>query len=157
MEADSDDDLEVGGGRAADFKCPLCITYLKSPVKSTVCIHAFCKACFDDYWAQNRGAATVACPVTGCSKHLTRTSVVLDKSLAHRVQQHQRQQEARRTQQEEDYSSDEDMDDVEDATQDRKPGTAKAKGSRPAATQPRGTQKSTQRKRIVVEDSDEDD
>lgn len=89
----SGDELEIGGA-TQNYKCPLCISFLKVPLVSQLCRHAFCKACFEEYLSQN-GSDSVPCPATGCSKLLNSHFVRADDSLAARVRQFLRREQSR--------------------------------------------------------------
>ncbi|KNZ45789.1 uncharacterized protein VP01_77g3 [Puccinia sorghi] len=89
----SEDELEIAGG-TQNYKCPLCLGYLKVPVVSQVCKHPFCRECFDSYLEQNQ-AATVACPNSGCSQTISAASVAVDEALAAKVRQYLRRVELR--------------------------------------------------------------
>ncbi|KAG1742395.1 uncharacterized protein EDB91DRAFT_310539 [Suillus paluster] len=99
-ESDDDDDLEIGGV-TQDFKCPITLTMLENPMKSSTCGHAFSGNAIRDYLARCPPAGK-SCPAAGCSERLTMAMLVADSSLEKRVKL-----AARRAQRDE-YDSDAD-------------------------------------------------
>lgn len=144
-DSSSDDDLEVAATARADYKCPLCIGVLKSPVRSLVCIHRYCQACFSEYLVQS-GHRAVPCPISGCDKHLAQKDVERDVAFERRVQMYLRQEQNRG---QDDGDEEEEEEGEEAVAKDVKPGKRKM-------TQ--ATQRGTQRRRaVVVADSSSDD
>ncbi|KAG0694527.1 hypothetical protein DFH29DRAFT_1072874 [Suillus ampliporus] len=96
-ESDDDDDLEIGGV-TQDFKCPITLTMLENPMKSSTCGHAFSGDAIRDYLKRCPPAGK-SCPAAGCSQRLTMAMLVADSSLEKRVKL-----AARRAQRDEDDS-----------------------------------------------------
>lgn len=102
-ESDDEDDLEIGGV-TQDFKCPITLTMLVNPLKSSTCGHAFSGDAIREYI--NKGPPSgKSCPAAGCSQKLTIAMLVADSSLEKRAKL-----AARRAQRDEDDS---DVDDDE--------------------------------------------
>ncbi|KAG1848742.1 hypothetical protein DFJ58DRAFT_795939 [Suillus subalutaceus] len=102
-ESDDEDDLEIGGV-TQDFKCPITLTMLVNPMKSSTCGHAFSGDAIRDYLKRGPPSGK-SCPAAGCSQKLTMAMLVADSSLEKRAKL-----AARRAQRDEDDS---DVDDDE--------------------------------------------
>ncbi|KAG2070399.1 hypothetical protein BDR04DRAFT_1054203 [Suillus decipiens] len=102
-ESDDDDDLEIGGV-TQDFKCPITLTMLVNPMKSSTCGHAFSGDAIRDYLKKGPPSGK-SCPSAGCSQKLTMAMLVADSSLEKRAKL-----AARRAQRDDDDS---DVDDDE--------------------------------------------
>ncbi|WAQ83122.1 hypothetical protein PtA15_3A489 [Puccinia triticina] len=141
----SGDELEIAGGKQ-NYKCPLCIGFLKRPVVSQQCQHTFCKECFDSYLEQNH-ATVMVCPNSGCSTMIHKSSVKEDEALAARVRQFRRRAERR-----------EDSEVYVDERQTQT-GTLDLTGEEESKDHLNGRRKPTasQKKRRVVVDDDDDD
>ncbi|KAG2155841.1 uncharacterized protein EDB93DRAFT_1128476 [Suillus bovinus] len=96
-ESDDDDDLEIGG-ITQDFKCPITLTILVNPLKSSTCGHAFSGDAIRDYLKRGPSSGK-SCPAAGCSQKLTMAMMVADSSLEKRAKL-----AARRAQRDEDDS-----------------------------------------------------
>ncbi|PLW46944.1 hypothetical protein PCASD_08134 [Puccinia coronata f. sp. avenae] len=142
-EESSGDELEIAGGKQ-NYKCPLCLGYLKTPVVSQLCQHPFCKGCFDSYLAQNKMGA-VPCPNAGCSQTLTAASVTEDTALAARVRQFLRRVELREDSQE--YDND-------DATQRDSLDPNAGEDSKENVKNRRKQSQSQKKRRVIVDDDE---
>jgi len=138
----SEEELEIAGG-TQNYKCPLCLGYLKTPVVSQVCKHPFCRECFDSYLEQNQ-AATVACPNSGCSHTISAASVTVDEALAAKVRQYLRRAELREDSQIFDDQENADAPDPNAAEEDSKDHILNRR--KPAASQ--------KKRRVIVDDED---
>lgn len=112
-DADSDDDIAVSKATIST-RCPLTLQEFKEPLTSTQCPHSFEKIAILQMVTQARPVPVhggrvekaVQCPVSGCSKMLTKATLQVDRVLIRRIK---RLQEAARLADEED---DEDEDGV---------------------------------------------
>ncbi|MBW0538220.1 hypothetical protein O181_077935 [Austropuccinia psidii MF-1] len=122
----SDDELEIGGG-TQNYKCPFCLAYLKTPLVSQICQHAFCKDCFESYVKQSR-VPEVSCPTVGCSQMLHPTVVQVDDALAVRIRHFLRRKEQREAEEELESSEEsDDQDDVKPTASHRAKGPSQKK------------------------------
>lgn len=100
-DAESDDDIAVSKA-SVSTKCPLTLQEFKEPLTSTKCPHSFEKDAILGMIQQARPvqgqAKAVQCPVSGCSKMLTKADLQMDKVLVRKIR---RLQEAARLEEEE--------------------------------------------------------
>ncbi|KAG5518414.1 hypothetical protein PMAC_002807 [Pneumocystis sp. 'macacae'] len=66
-----------------NIKCPLTMTYLKEPMKSSVCGHYFSKYAILEILKLHNGKCT--CPVVGCNKIIDNSILIPDKIMERRV------------------------------------------------------------------------
>ncbi|GAA5987129.1 hypothetical protein JCM10908_001038 [Rhodotorula pacifica] len=95
-DAPSDDEDIEFGAQTSNFQCPLEMTVLVDPYKSTICPHAFSGRAIKELLQQEQGRTR--CPVPGCSKTLTMAVLERDEQLARRVAAHVKRQKEGRTQ-----------------------------------------------------------
>lgn len=156
-DPDSDDDIAVSKATIST-KCPLTLQEFKNPLTSTKCPHSFESEAILQMIAQSRPQQlqgprpekAVQCPVSGCSKMLTKADLQIDNVLIRKIK---RIQEAARLEEEDDdeddggvpgtqggatlIEDDEDGADVDDIVEGRMKGT-QVKG------EPRGTARPSQ-------------
>ncbi|TFK52370.1 hypothetical protein OE88DRAFT_1807290 [Heliocybe sulcata] len=89
-DSDDDDEIEVGG-MTQDYKCPLTLTILVSPLTAKPCHHSFSAAAIREYL--KTGPKT--CPAAGCRQTITVKDLEEDKDLERRAKAAARR-EARR-------------------------------------------------------------
>lgn len=144
-EESSDEELEIAGG-TQNYKCPLCLKYLNSPLMSDVCQHAICQACFEGY-LQQCSTSAVICPISGCEEHLTASMMKPAEGLGNRVRQARRRQENRQVEDEEEVI--------------RPSGTSGAPiqldGDTDAKVSTGRSKNGSQKKKVLVIDSEDDD
>lgn len=105
-DADSDDDIAVSKATIST-KCPLTLQEFKNPLTSTKCPHSFEKEAILQMISQaqarpvngGRPEEAVQCPVSGCSKLLTKGDLQVDNVLVRKIK---RIQEAARLEEEDD-------------------------------------------------------
>lgn len=112
-EADDDDDDDIAVSKASiSTKCPLTLQEFKDPLSSTKCPHSFEReailsmisgAAARPVEGKSRAEKAVQCPVSGCSKVLTRGDLETDKVLVRKIK---RIQEAARLEEEENEDED---------------------------------------------------
>ncbi|CAO1615619.1 unnamed protein product [Parajaminaea phylloscopi] len=95
---EDEDDIAVGGVKE-DFKCPLTMALLVSPMTSTVCGHSYSKEAIEGYIEQcQRRHERPQCPRAGCDKAISSATLREDRDLEKRVRRHRRKLEQREEQ-----------------------------------------------------------
>ncbi|KAL9550523.1 hypothetical protein MBANPS3_004686 [Mucor bainieri] len=81
--SNNDDDDIVMGPTKISLKCPITMSWLEEPVRSTKCNHTYSKkAIFSLFPSMSH---MITCPISGCNRSLTRNDFADDPLMADRV------------------------------------------------------------------------
>lgn len=104
-----DDDLEMTYHSKRSLKCPITMMTYENPVRSKVCPHIFSRDAVMEMISRNSGQ--IKCPVAGCDKRLTASTMIRDRDTERRLRE---EEEEDMDDQGEELSSDADNEDVLD-------------------------------------------
>jgi len=95
-EEDDGDLMVVDSEHTFPERCPLTFLRFKEPLKNPSCGHTYSKEGIYGLFQQNRGRASIACPVAGCSKNVVRSSLLPDEELIQHLRDLERKEAARK-------------------------------------------------------------
>jgi E3 SUMO-protein ligase NSE2 len=87
-----DDDIVVDQ-EIQSLKCPITLTLLEKPVRSTNCVHVYSLDAIKELVRQGRGKCE--CPVAGCAAEVTMDGIREDKVMARKIREEMAREEER--------------------------------------------------------------
>ncbi|WVQ73179.1 hypothetical protein IAR50_002743 [Cryptococcus sp. DSM 104548] len=112
-EADSDDDIDIGG-QTQNYRCPITLTLYQDAVTSSKCNHTYSKDAIINLITNSQRSKTVAkCPVTGCSIAISKADLQDNPALQKRANAFARRQQEKEDDKDDDAASIDDDSDAE--------------------------------------------